>query len=95
MNKIGFIGGGKIAQAMAKGFIKAGKSEFRMKMVLLLLEPDPICVRAPCAQLRSLNKLNFATLSTITAERRTYRTHFVHSIALQFMRMHHVLVFLA
>lgn len=26
MHKIGFIGGGKIAQAMAKGFIKAGKS---------------------------------------------------------------------
>lgn len=25
MHKIGFIGGGKIAQAMAKGFIKAGK----------------------------------------------------------------------
>lgn len=24
MHKIGFIGGGKIAQAMAKGFIKAG-----------------------------------------------------------------------
>lgn len=24
MNKIGFIGGGKIAQAMANGFIKAG-----------------------------------------------------------------------
>lgn len=25
MHKIGFIGGGKIAQAMAKGFIKAGR----------------------------------------------------------------------
>lgn len=24
--KIGFLGGGKIAQAMAKGFIKAGKN---------------------------------------------------------------------
>lgn len=24
MHKIGFIGGGKIAQAMAKGFIKSG-----------------------------------------------------------------------
>lgn len=25
LNKIGFLGGGKIAQAMAKGFIAAGK----------------------------------------------------------------------
>lgn len=28
MLKIGFLGGGKIAQAMAKGFISAGKSKF-------------------------------------------------------------------
>lgn len=31
LNRIGFLGGGKIAQAMAKGFISAGKTIFRFK----------------------------------------------------------------
>lgn len=34
MHKIGFIGGGKIAQAMAKGFIKAGRL-FKLNMKIL------------------------------------------------------------
>lgn len=32
MLKIGFIGGGKMAQALAKGFIRAGKSSTPFKL---------------------------------------------------------------
>lgn len=85
MNKIGFIGGGKIAQAMAKGFIKAGMSN---KCILfcccLKIEPMCMCVHCACSAVQcSCNKLNFEMPFTSTV--RSACTHFIQSKLRQFI----------
>lgn len=49
MLKIGFIGGGKMAQALAKGFIRAGKNnsidKVDTKIGLLMSSRDSVCAR--------------------------------------------------